>query len=140
MAEITVTPMNWKQDYENKLTTAEEAVKLMENFDIIALPTYYEGEAFPISILEAMSKGKLVISCPRAAIPDMLTSLDGEKCGILVSEKSYKEIAEAILWAQTHRLEADEMCKKAYKKVYECYREDVVYALYLNLYRMVLQS
>ena len=33
MAEITVTPMNWKQDYENKLTTAEEAVKLIKSHD-----------------------------------------------------------------------------------------------------------
>ena len=77
-----------------------EAIAYMEKMDIIALPTYYSSEAFPISILEAMSKGSLVLSCPRAAIPDMLTAVDGGLCGLLVEAKSAKSIADAILWAQ----------------------------------------
>ena len=116
-----------------------EAVKLMETLDIVCLPTYYPGEAFPISILEAMSRGKMVISCPRAAIPDMLTALDGSLCGKLVSEKSASEIAEAIIWCQEHKEESDEMCRKAYAKVKTCYSKEVVYDIYRENYRKLLE-
>lgn len=117
-----------------------EAVKLMETLDIICLPTYYAGEAFPISILEAMSRGKLVVSCPRAAIPDMLTAVDGTQCGILVPEKDSKAIADAIMWCQEHKTEADEMCKKAYEKVSTAYRKEVVYKIYKENYQKLLKN
>lgn len=116
-----------------------EAVKFMHEVDIIALPTYYPWEAFPISILEAMSLTKMVISCPRAAVPDMLTDVDGKPCGMLVPEKSIQGIVDAINWCQNHTKEADEMCHKAYEKVYTCYRTDVVYDIYRDNYRKVLE-
>jgi len=111
-----------------------EAVEFMHNVDIVALPTYYPWEGFPISIIEAMSLSKMVISCPRAAVQDMLTDLDGKPCGMLVAPKSADAIVEAITWCQSHKEEADEMCKKAYEKVYSCYRKEVVYELYRSLY------
>ncbi len=116
----------------------DEAVEFMKGMDSLVLPTYFAAEAFPISILEAMSNGKLVISTPRAAIEDMLTALDGSRCGILVPEKSVDELAEAITWAYDHKTEADELCRKAYEKVYNAYRTDVVYELYRENYRAVL--
>ena len=117
------------------LLSNEEAVAFMKMVDIVALPTYYPWEAFPISILEAMSLGKLVISTPRAAIKDMLTALDGTDCGILVREKSVEDIVQAIEWCNIHKDEADELCRKAYEKVYTAYRMEVVYSLYRQLYR-----
>lgn len=116
----------------------EEAVELMKTVDIIALPTYFPAEAFPISILEAMSSGKLVISCPRAAVPDMLTAVDGSKCGILVREKSVDDIVDVLRWCQENKEEADKLCKKAYEKVYTAYRINVIYELYRSLYRKLL--
>ena len=114
--------------------TNQDAVKLIESLDILALPTYYDLEAFPISILEAMSRGKMIISCPRAAIPDMLTTSDEVICGILVPEKSSQAIADAIGWCQQHPDEADLICKKAYEKVYSTYRKEVIYDIYRNNY------
>lgn len=111
-----------------------EAVKFMHDVDIVALPTYYPSEAFPISIIEAMSLTKMVISCPRAAVKDMLTGLDGKPCGMLVQPKSAEAIAEAINWCQEHKQEADSMCYKAYEKVNACYKKEVVYNLYRSLY------
>lgn len=112
----------------------DKAVDLIKSVDMIALPTYYPSEAFPISILEAMSRGKMVISCPRAAIKDMLTAVDGKPCGILVREKSVNDIVDAIKWCQENTEEADIMCKKAYEKVYACYRTEVIYKSYKSLY------
>lgn len=110
------------------------AMELLEEMDILALPTYYPWEAFPISVLEAMSRGKMVISTHRAAIPDMLTDLDGNRCGCIIDEKSSAQIFDAIKWCQCHRVEADEMCRKAYEKVKNSYETSIIYKLYQNLY------
>lgn len=115
-----------------------EAVKFMHKVDIIALPTYYPSEAFPISILEAMSLTKMVISCPRAAIPDMLTDMEGKPCGILVPKRSVQGIADAIKWCQDNNEKANMMCHKAYEKVYNCYRTDVVYDIYRANYNRLV--
>ncbi len=115
----------------------DEAVQFMKDVDIVALPTYFPWEAFPISIIEAMSLTKMVISCPRAAIPDMLNGLDSTPCGILVSPKSPDEIKSAIEWCQLNKEEADNMCSKAYDKVYNCYRKEVVYEIYRRNYRAI---
>lgn len=111
-----------------------EAMKFMHDVDIVALPTYYPWEAFPISIIEAMSLTKMVISCPRAAVKDMLTDLNSKPCGMLVEPKSADAIVKAINWCQTYKEEADIMCQKAYIKVKTCYSKEVVYDLYRSLY------
>lgn len=115
-----------------------EAVKFMRDVDIVGLPTYYPQEAFPISILEAMSLTKMVISTDRAAISDMLTSLDGGRCGIIVPERDPKAIEDAIAWCRDNSAEADEMCRKAYDKVLAKYEMNVVYDLYRDRYRSLV--
>ena len=96
------------------------------------------SEAFPISILEAMSLSKLVISCDRAAIPDMLTDMNGNMCGILVAPKSSSEIEKAIKWCQKNKTEANKMCRQAYNKVYSAYRTDIVIKMCVDNYRKLL--
>lgn len=125
--------------YKGKLPN-DEAVELVNESDIIALPTYYSGEAFPISIIEAMSRGKLVVSCPRAAIPDMLTDLEGNRCGILVEPKSSEALKDGLIWAMEHKEECDQMCAKAYKKVKSCYDTSVVYELYRSLFKLLIDE
>lgn len=115
----------------------EKALDLIDSVDIISLPTYYPWEAFPISILEAMSRGKIVISTNRAAIPDMLTAEDGSKCGILVEERSVKEVKKAIEWCQENNVDADEICRKAYEKVSKFYNVVDVLQKYTRLYRLL---
>lgn len=109
-------------------------LKKIEQIDIIALPTYYDCEAFPISILEAMSRAKLVISCDRGAIVDILTAIDGSNCGLIVKAQSPDDIAEKIVWCQQNRSEADLLCKKAYEKVYNMYRTEKVLGIYKDCY------
>ncbi len=110
----------------------DEAVEFLKNQDILILPSYSEG--FPISILEAMSYGKLVVATRKGAISDMLIALDGSQCGILVEEKSSESIRNAIEWAVSNPITASEMCKKAYEKVWNAYRMEVVYKLYEERY------
>ena len=124
--------------YHGRLSNVE-AVKFMKAVDIVALPTYYPSEAFPISILEAMSLTKLVISTRRAAIPDMLSFPDGTCCGMLVREKSVEDIANAIRYCIEHPKEADTMSQKAYEKVFSSYRKEIVYDIYRDNYRNLLE-
>lgn len=118
----------------------EKAMLIMDTMDIVALPTYYPWEAFPISILEAMSLGKLVISTPRAAIKDMLTALDGSPCGILVQEKSTEDIVRAIRWCLDHKQEADKLCNKAYEKVKKSYKTETVHNTFITHYKNLLNN
>lgn len=117
----------------------ESAVNLLKSMDCLVLPSYYMGEAFPMSILEAMSYGKLVISTPRAAIPDMLTSLDGDRCGLIVDERSVTQLSDAIDWCLSNNQEADVLCMKAYEKVKKCYSTGVVYEMYRELYNNLVK-
>lgn len=112
----------------------KKAVEFIKNIDALVLPTYYSGEAFPISILEAMSYGKLVISTPRAAIPDMLTAVDGTQCGIIVPEQDIEELHNAIEFAYNNPVEVNQKCIKAYQKVWTSYRTTVVYEIYRTNY------
>lgn len=137
--DIADHSINGKIKFVGSLSN-EDAIALIKSVDIIALPTYYISEAFPISILEAMSYGKMVISTPRAAIKDMLTALDGTECGCLVRERSVEDIVESIEWCQQNSELADKRCAKAYEKVNSCYREDVVYDLYRSLYRKAIME
>ena len=53
-----------------------EAVKFLKSVDMVALPTYYPWEAFPISIIEAFSVGCPVLCTPVGGIVNMIK--DGE--------------------------------------------------------------
>ena len=116
----------------------KELVKKLDDIDIIALPTYYPWEAFPISILEAMSHGCLVLSCPRAAIPDMLTDTSGNMCGLLVEPRSISPISDAIRWCQENCEDADIMRYNAYDKVKKCYSKEIVFKKYTDLYKKLI--
>ncbi len=129
-----------KNIFLHGLLPNDVAIEFIKKLDIVALPTYYPFEAFPMSILEAMSLGKLVISCPRAAIKDMLTGLDGKPCGILIKEKSSSAIAEAVTWAQNNPQQADKMCHEAYKKVKHSYDAPKVYEIYRKNYMSLLEN
>jgi len=139
MKRIAGNSFGTKIHYVGKLP-GPEAVELIKSVDILALPSYYTLEAFPISILEAMSYGKMVISTRRAAIQDMLTDIDGNECGYFVREKSVEDIVDAIKWCQDNPKEADMRCAKAYEKVKACYSTEVVYGIYRNLYRELLNK
>ncbi|MFK2241904.1 glycosyltransferase [Bacteroides fragilis] len=89
----------------------EDVINFMKTIDILVLPTYYKAEAFPISILEAMSLGKIVISTERAAIKDMLTGKNGNNCGLFVKEKSVDDIVDKIKYCIENHNEAELLMK-----------------------------
>lgn len=70
----------------------EDKIKLLQKSDIFVLPTYYKSEAFPISIIEAMACGNVIVTTKYKYLPEVVTS----KNGILVEPKSIDSLVVAI--------------------------------------------
>lgn len=94
----------WVDDFirENRLAdvvhfhgpvTGSRKESLLRAAHIFVLPTYYSNEGQPISILEAMAHGTVVVTTPYRAIPDMVA--DGAT-GIFVEPRNPRSIAAAI--------------------------------------------
>ncbi|KAB7892674.1 glycosyltransferase family 4 protein [Poseidonibacter ostreae] len=73
-------------------TFGEEKIKLLQRSDIFVLPTYYKSEAFPISILEAMATGNVIVTTNYKYLPDVIK----EKNGVLVEPKSVESLSTGI--------------------------------------------
>jgi len=70
----------------------QKKMDLLNGCDVYILPSYNEG--LPISILEAMSFSKPVISCPVGGIPEIVKNNEN---GILVEPGNLEELKNAIL-------------------------------------------
>jgi len=76
------------------LVIGESKKAMINQADFFILPTYYETEAMPISILEAMNAGVVVISTNYRAIPEMI--LDNQT-GCFVDKNRPDQIADKII-------------------------------------------
>ena len=88
-AKINNTRINYRGVLE-----PGEVRSTLSNYDVLLLPTYYEGEGHPGIIIEAMSLGIPSIATRWNSIPEVIT--DG-KDGILVPIKNSEALIEAIL-------------------------------------------
>lgn len=78
-----------------------EKEQLLKNSDVFLLPTYYNIEAQPITIIEAMAYGCAIYSTNYRAISDML--LDGVN-GEFVEPRNPKSIALKLNQINKHKL------------------------------------
>lgn len=81
-----------KVDYVGIIQGADKINYLMQS-NIFALPTYYKMEGQPISILEGLASGNIIITTNHAGIPDIIS----EENGYIVNLSSPESIAEVIL-------------------------------------------
>ena len=68
--------------------------KILNESDVLVLPTYYEGEGYPGVIIEAYMMGVPVITTKWKSIPEIV---DDNQTGILVTPKNMVELKKAIL-------------------------------------------
>ena len=68
-------------------------LKLLLNSNIFVFPTYYTMEGQPISILEAMATGNIIITTMHAGIPDIFNENIN---GIYVEKNNPKDIAKKL--------------------------------------------
>ncbi len=82
---------NKKINYIGKVF-GQNKIKLLQKSDIFVLPTYYKSEAFPISIIEAMRCGNVIVTTNYKYLPEIVKS----KNGILVKSKSVDSLVDGI--------------------------------------------
>jgi glycosyltransferase involved in cell wall biosynthesis len=76
------------------LVRGEEKRQMLQDANIFVLPTFYKMEGLPISIIEAMATGNVIISTDHGAISDLVTEGDN---GFLIKKKSVDAILEKLL-------------------------------------------
>jgi glycosyltransferase involved in cell wall biosynthesis len=75
------------------IVDVQERARLLRRSQVLALPTYYEHEAHPLVILEAMATGLAVVSTRHAAIAE--TVVDGTT-GLLVEKQDVDDLTAAL--------------------------------------------
>ena len=97
--------------------------------DIFLFPTYYENEAFSISLLEAMSFGMPCIATDWAANNDMLS----ESNELIVPIRNVDEIFKKINYLDNQNIRKT-IGEKNKNKVMNCYSREIIFNKYLNVY------
>ncbi|MDF9799717.1 glycosyltransferase involved in cell wall biosynthesis [Catalinimonas alkaloidigena] len=70
----------------------EEKYKLLLEANVFVLPTYYKIEGQPISILEAMASGNIIVTTRQGGIPDVVS----EKNGFFVKKRDPVCLSETL--------------------------------------------
>ena len=77
------------------IVEGEKKQKLLKQCNIFTLLTRYPNEGQPISILEAMGNGMLIVTTDHAGIPDIVE--DGVNALVMKSDMKIKEIYNRII-------------------------------------------
>ncbi|MCF9423834.1 glycosyltransferase family 4 protein, partial [Vibrio parahaemolyticus] len=72
-----------------------EKDKLLINADVFCLPSFYKTEAQPISIIEAMASGCLIITTKHNYLTDLVSNNEG----LVIEPESVAEIKNALVFA-----------------------------------------
>lgn len=108
--------------------------RFYDKIDTLVLPTEF-NEGLPVSVLEAMSRKKLVITTGAGAIKDVIK--DGET-GHILANNSPSRIKNKILHVINSGAENNLIRKNGYEKVKEEYSLEAMLNGHENLYRQVL--
>lgn len=109
-----------------------EGWKLMQQADILVLPSYTEG--FPNVILEAMAAGTAIVASRVGAIPQMLDDGTARSCGLLVEPKDSPGLAEALRRLMDDASLRAELGQRGREKVRSHYEADVVFGELLTIW------
>ncbi|WP_137524979.1 glycosyltransferase family 4 protein, partial [Escherichia coli] len=72
---------------------SEKKSALLNRSDVFVLPTFYRSEAQPISVLEAMYFGCVIVTTAHNYMPDFVTA----KNGIIINPDDEDDLYEALL-------------------------------------------
>jgi glycosyltransferase involved in cell wall biosynthesis len=123
---------------KNKVTWIEHQnnpIKYLDSSDIFVLPTYYEG--LPRSVLEAMSKSKLVIT---TNITPCKVLINNFKDGILVKPKSVSSLVKAMTYVLNNTEVINTMGNLARIKIKKKFSNKIILENYLNIYNKLLYN
>jgi glycosyltransferase involved in cell wall biosynthesis len=114
-------------------SATEDVVSAYNDADVVVLTSV--SEAFPYSVLEAMSCGKAVVATDVGGVREAL-----EGNGILIAPRDADAAATAVLDLLRNSQERERLGVKARKKVIDSFRIDHTTARYLALYQSMRES
>lgn len=74
------------------VVSGDKKVESFRNSNVFVLPTYYKMEGQPISLLEGLAAGNVIVTTSHAGIPDIISSENG----FLVSPNSPQDLARVL--------------------------------------------
>lgn len=83
----------------------EDKAKLLSEADVFCLPSFYSSEAVPISMIEAMACGCVIVCTDHHYLTELITPLSG----FCVQAKSPVEISEKLMYLYHHPIEIQKM-------------------------------
>lgn len=95
-----------------------EKIKALENADVLALPTFYNGEGQPIAIIEAMAAGLPILSTNHSGIPEMV--INGFN-GYLFSPGDWEALAQKIFLLVSSEEKYQKMSKNSFRHYIDCF-------------------
>lgn len=113
--------------------SGKEKERYLRECGVFVLPSYYEG--LPVSVLEAMAAGCVVVASEVGGIPDVVT--DGVN-GILVPPKDTEALKNALLRVMDDDSYADKLRVSAYEKVRDNYSSSASVEKLVNIYTSLL--
>jgi len=93
--------------------------ELLLNSNVFVFPTYYKMEGQPISLIEAMGFGNIILTTNHAGIPDIVTTANG----FFVKKKSPQDISELLITLSNTLSEYKKMSLNNHKYVKEQFSE-----------------
>lgn len=98
-----------KEDFPNRFfylgsVKGKNKEELLKNSSIFVLPTFYKTEAFPISIIEAMYFGNVIIATNHNYLKDII----GKENGFLINPKSVNNLVSQTLFLLRNK----NLCRK----------------------------
>lgn len=125
--DIKILIDGYKKKFDNNtivfhgFVSGSEKWDLLFKNDIFLLPTRFYAEGQPISIIEAMYAGCVVIATKYRGIPDLI---EEKKNGFFVRSKDPKAIAERIIWLWENQNILKEMSIRNHEKAKKYFSPD----------------
>lgn len=98
------------------LVEPEKVYEVLNDYDVLLLPTYYEGEGFPGSITDAYKAGIPVMVSEWKDIPEFV---DHGQSGFVVKDNNADSYYELIKLLYDDKTKLTEMKKRAFAKSHE---------------------
>ena len=111
----------------------DEKNKILSECGIFVLPSYYEG--FPVSVIEAMFSGLVVVGSSVGGIPEIID--DGEN-GILIPARDAAALKNALIDVISDEEKSKKLCAMAIKKSQNMYSIDVCIEKLVNIYNSLV--
>ena len=111
----------------------ENIEQVLNQYDVLMLPTFFEGEGYPGIIIEALSFGMPVITTHWRAIPEIIQD---QYNGIVIPTNNSQALIEAINKLDTATYQ--KLSKNAFKS-FENFDRDLVFSNVVAYYKEMMQ-